>query len=169
MTYLPGDILTKVDRASMAHGLEVRVPLLDHVLVEWAASLPPGFRLNARGSKYVLRQALRSHLPPAILRRRKMGFSVPLASWLRGSLLGPVKRALAEPAFADAGLFDLEEVARLLQQHQSGRSDHSRTIWALFMFAGFLTRVHGRQAPLPDNGTTLPQTAPAPAAARRRA
>ena len=106
-TYLPGDILTKVDRASMAHSLEVRVPLLDHDLVEWAATLPPRLRLNARGSKFVLKTALGPYLPPAILRRRKMGFAVPLAAWLRGSLLGPVERALAEPAFADAGLFDM--------------------------------------------------------------
>ena len=96
----------------------------------------------------MLKQALRSHLPESILRRRKMGFSVPLASWLRGSLLPPVQRALAEPAFADAGLFDPAAIARLIAQHQSGRSDHSRMIWALFMFAGFLTRVHGGQAQL---------------------
>ena len=146
MTYLPGDILTKVDRASMAHSLEVRVPLLDHVLVEWAATLPPRLRLNARGSKFVLKAALGPYLPPAILRRRKMGFAVPLAAWLRGSLLGPVERALAEPAFADAGLFDMAAVRRLIEQHRSGRSDHSRLIWALFMFAGFLARVHGREA-----------------------
>jgi asparagine synthase (glutamine-hydrolysing) len=125
----------------------VRVPFLDHVLVEWAATLPPRLRLNARGSKYVLRQALRSHLPDAILRRRKMGFSVPLASWLRGSLLPPVQHALAEPAFADAGLFEPREVTRLIEQHRSGRRDHSRLIWALFMFARFLRRVHERDAP----------------------
>jgi asparagine synthase (glutamine-hydrolysing) len=148
MTYLPGDILTKVDRASMAHSLEVRVPLLDHVLVEWAATLPSRLRLNARGSKYVLKQALRPYLPAAILRRRKMGFSVPLAAWLRGPLLGPVRSALVEPAFADSGLFDMAEMGRLIEQHQSGRSDHSRIIWALFMLAGFLTQVHGRQAAL---------------------
>jgi asparagine synthase (glutamine-hydrolysing) len=135
MTYLPGDILTKVDRASMAHSLEVRVPLLDHVLVEWAATLPPRLRLNARGSKYVLKQALRPHLPAAVLERRKMGFSVPLAAWLRGSLMAPVQDALAAPAFADAGLFDPAEGARLIAQHRSGRRDHSRIIWALFMFA----------------------------------
>jgi asparagine synthase (glutamine-hydrolysing) len=160
VTYLPGDILTKVDRASMAHSLEVRVPLLDHVLVEWAATLPPWLRLNARGSKYVLKQALRPHLPAAILRRWKMGFSVPLAAWLRGSLRAPVERALAEPAFADAGLFDMAEVARLIEQHQSGRSDHSRTIWALFMFAGFLTRVHEREAAIPPTRPGLPRRNP---------
>jgi asparagine synthase (glutamine-hydrolysing) len=159
MTYLPGDILTKVDRASMAHSLEVRAPFLDHALVEWAATLPPRLRLNARGSKYVLKQALRPHLPASVLQRRKMGFSVPLASWLRGPLLARVQGALAEPAFADAGLFDPAEIARLIAQHRSGRSNHSRIIWALFMFAGFLVRVHGQEALLcrADSGTRQPE------------
>jgi hypothetical protein len=165
MTYLPGDILTKVDRASMAHSLEVRVPLLDHVLVEWAAMPPPRLRLNARGSKYLLKQALRPHLPPAILRRRKMGFSVPLAAWLRGSLCAPVRRALAGPAFAQSGLFDTAAVARLIEQHQSGRSDHSRMIWALFMSAGFLARVHA----IPVARAGFSQMTPEPAPSRRLA
>ena len=146
MTYLPGDILTKVDRASMAHALEVRVPLLDHVMVEWAATLPPRLRLSGRASKYVLKTALGPYLPSAILRRAKMGFAVPLAAWLRGSLAPLVERALAEPAFAEAGLFDPAAVRRLIDQHRSGRSDHGRLIWALFMFAGFLARVHEREA-----------------------
>jgi asparagine synthase (glutamine-hydrolysing) len=165
MTYLPGDILTKVDRASMAHSLEVRVPLLDHVLVEWAATLPPWLRLNARGSKYVLKQALRPHLPAAILRRSKMGFSVPLAAWLRGSLLAPVERALAEPAFARSGLFDMAAVGRLIEQHRSGRSDHSRIVWALFMLAGFLARVHA----IPGDRAGSSQITPEPAPSRRLA
>ena len=169
MTYLPGDILTKVDRASMAHSLEVRVPLLDHVLVEWAATLPPRLRLNARGSKYVLKQALRPHLPPAILRRRKMGFSVPLAAWLRGSLRAPTTRALAEPAFVQSGLFDMAAVARLVEQHQSGRSDHSRIIWALFMFAGFLTRVHEGHAAIPGDRAGPSRMTPEPASSQRLA
>ncbi|HZA65468.1 MAG TPA: XrtA/PEP-CTERM system amidotransferase, partial [Geminicoccaceae bacterium] len=145
MTYLPGDILTKVDRASMAHSLEVRVPLLDHVLVEWAATLPHGLRLNARGSKNVLRRALEPYLPVAVLRRKKMGFAVPLAAWLRGPLLARVEVALAEPAFADSGLFEQAAIRRLIEQHRSGRRDHGSAIWALFMFAGFLQRVHGRK------------------------
>jgi asparagine synthase (glutamine-hydrolysing) len=135
----------------MAHSLEVRVPLLDHVLVEWAATLPPGLRLNARGSKFVLKAALGPYLPPAILRRRKMGFAVPLAAWLRGSLAGPVGRALAAPTFADAGLFDMAAVRRMIEQHRSGRSDHGRLIWALFMFAGFLAQVHGTEAVRPGD------------------
>jgi asparagine synthase (glutamine-hydrolysing) len=168
MTYLPGDILTKVDRASMAHSLEVRVPLLDHVLVEWAATLPPWLRLNARGSKYVLKQALRPHLPAAILRRGKMGFSVPLAAWLRGPLRTPVENAIAEPAFAHSGQFDMAAVAQLIEQHRSGRSDHSRIIWALLMFAGFLSRVHEAQVPLTDP-THSPKMTPEPAPSRRLA
>jgi asparagine synthase (glutamine-hydrolysing) len=169
MTYLPGDILTKVDRASMAHALEVRVPLLDHVLVEWAATLPPRLRLNARGSKYVLKQALRPHLPAAILQRGKMGFSVPLAAWLRGSLLAPVQGALAAPAFAESGLFDPAAVARLLAQHRSGRRDHSRIIWALFMFAGFLARVHEPHMSPAGGDRSVPEPAPDGGQWRRRA
>jgi asparagine synthase (glutamine-hydrolysing) len=162
MTYLPGDILTKVDRASMAHSLEVRVPLLDHVLVEWAATLPPRLRLNARGSKYVLKEALRPYLPAAILRRGKMGFAVPLAAWLRGPLSAPVESALAEPAFAHSGLFDMAAVRRLIEQHGSGRSDHSRMVWALFMLAGFLARVHERPGDIPDHRARFHQPERAP-------
>ena len=156
MTYLPGDILTKVDRASMAHSLEVRVPLLDHVLVEWAATLPPRLRLHARGSKYVLKQALRSHLPEAILRRRKMGFSVPLASWLRGSLLPPVQRALAEPAFADAGLFDPAAVTRLIAQHQRAQRPQPHDLGFVHVRA-LSARVHGGQAQLAGTRRTRQQ------------
>jgi len=152
-----------VDRASMAHSLEVRVPFLDHPLVEWAASLPPELRLNARGSKRVLRSALSGDLPAAVLRRRKMGFAVPLAAWLRGPLLGPVRKALAEPALAEAGLLDMRAVERLIEDHEGGGSDHSRTIWALFMLAGFLHRVHGCEQPLSGvpRASREPSTEPA--------
>jgi asparagine synthase (glutamine-hydrolysing) len=89
-----------------------------------------------------------------------MGFSVPLAASLRGSLMAPVQGALAAPAFADAGLFDPAEAARLLAQHRSGRRDHSRIIWALFMFAGFLAQVHGQAAPLSAVDDALGQRVP---------
>ena len=151
MTYLPGDILTKVDRASMAHSLEVRVPFLDHPLVEWAAGLPPELRLNPRGSKYVLRSALEGDLPDTVLRRPKMGFAVPLAAWLRGPLLGPVRQALAERAFAQSGLLDSRAAERLIAEHRGGGRDHSRTIWALYMLAGFLSRVHECESFSPDH------------------
>ena len=166
MTYLPGDILTKVDRASMAHALEVRVPFLDHPLVEWAATLPHQHRLNARGSKYVLRSALAPYLPATVLRRKKMGFAVPLAAWLRGPLRGLVRNALAEPAFAQSGLFDMAAVRRLIDRHQGGRSDHSRAIWALFMLAGFLRRVHGCEQPSSADRRAARELAAAPAEPR---
>jgi asparagine synthase (glutamine-hydrolysing) len=97
-----------------------------------------------------------------------MGFAVPLAAWLRGSLAPLVERTLAEPAFAEAGLFDPVAVSRLIDQHRSGRSDHGRLIWALFMFAGFLTRVHEREAARPTGESAsgarvqAPEPAPAP-------
>jgi asparagine synthase (glutamine-hydrolysing) len=93
-TYLPGDILTKVDRASMAHALEVRVPLLDHKLVEWMATLPPDLKLNGREGKFVFKKSLESYLPNDILYRPKMGFAVPLSSWFRGPLKQRVQEAL---------------------------------------------------------------------------
>jgi asparagine synthase (glutamine-hydrolysing) len=141
----------------------VRVPFLDHVLVEWAATLPHHLRLNARGSKYVLRTALEPHLPARIVRRKKMGFAVPLASWLRGSLLGPVEGALFEPAFAGSGLFDMVAVRALIDRHRSGRRDHSRAIWALFMFAGFLHRIHEGKGPSLDDGQAVCEAAARPA------
>ena len=116
---------------------------LDHVLVEWAAALPPALRFGRGRTKYVLKKALAPHLPPGIAWRRKQGFSVPLASWLRGPPLADrVEAAFAGPTFVQSGLFDPPAVRRLVDQHRSGRRDHGATIWALFMFAGFLRRVH---------------------------
>ena len=91
-TYLVGDILTKVDGASMAHALEVRVPLLDHKLVEWISGLPVSFKLRGHEGKYVFKKALEPYLSDDILYRDKMGFSVPLASWFRGPLRQRVER-----------------------------------------------------------------------------
>ena len=141
-TYLPGDILTKVDRASMANSLEVRVPFLDHRLIEWASSLPWRLKLNGREGKYVLKQAMRPHLPDEILFREKQGFAVPLARWFRGPLQERVRAALAAPALADTGLFDMAYLASLAEQHRAGLRDHSTAIWALLMFESFLRQVH---------------------------
>ncbi|MDE2196486.1 MAG: amidotransferase 1, exosortase A system-associated, partial [Gammaproteobacteria bacterium] len=104
-TYLPGDILTKVDRASMAHSLEVRVPLLDHRLVEWASGLPPGLKLRGGQGKFILKKTLEPDLPREILYRPKMGFSVPLAAWLRGPLAARLREALMTGAVAQCGYF----------------------------------------------------------------
>ncbi|WJW74456.1 amidotransferase 1, exosortase A system-associated [Thiohalobacter sp. IOR34] len=140
-TYLPGDILTKVDRASMAHALEVRVPILDHEFVEWVAGLPPGLKLRGHEGKHVFKRALRSHLPEDILYRRKMGFAVPLAAWFRGPLRERLRAALLGPTLADSGLFDQGFIARLVEQHQSGRRDHSAVLWSLLMFESFQRQV----------------------------
>lgn len=133
-TYLPGDILTKVDRASMAHSLEVRVPLIDHRLVEWMARVPTSLKLRGSEGKYLLKKAMEPHLPHRVLYRRKQGFSVPLARWLRGPLAERVQEQLTGGWLASCGLFDNGEVQRLVRQHQSGVRDNGEYLWALMMF-----------------------------------
>jgi asparagine synthase (glutamine-hydrolysing) len=137
-TYLPGDILTKVDRASMAHALEVRCPLLDHEVVEWISGLPPAFKLRGQEGKHVFKKALEPFLPADILYRPKMGFAVPLASWFRGPLREKVRTAVLGPAMLDSGYFKPDFLNRLVEQHQSGQRDHSAALWTLLMFEAFL-------------------------------
>jgi asparagine synthase (glutamine-hydrolysing) len=119
-TYLVGDILTKVDRASMAHSLEVRVPLLDHKLVEWISGLPPEWKLNRGQGKYLLKKAVRRLLPDEILDRTKMGFAVPLAAWFRGPLSRTIREAVLGERLMDSGLFNPTMLKQLVEQHQSG-------------------------------------------------
>lgn len=137
-TYLPGDILTKVDRASMAHSLEVRVPLLDHKLVEWMASLPPDFKLRGREGKYIFKKALEPYLPKEILYRPKMGFSIPLSAWFRGPLQERVRLSILNEVMADSGLFDMAFLKTMLDQHQAGRRDYGAGLWSLLMYESFL-------------------------------
>jgi asparagine synthase (glutamine-hydrolysing) len=139
--YLPGDILTKVDRASMAHGLEVRVPLLDHQLVEWMSGLPPSLKLQRGIGKYLFKKGLEPYLPSDLLYRDKMGFSVPLADWFRGPLRSRLQRSLASPVLAGCEMFNLDYVQELMSQHQSGRRDHSAPLWSLMMFESFLRQL----------------------------
>jgi asparagine synthase (glutamine-hydrolysing) len=144
-TYLPGDILTKVDRASMAHGLEVRVPMLDHELVEWTASLDPRQKLRGAEGKFILKKALEPWLPREVMYRPKMGFAVPLVHWFRGRLRERVRSSLLGGTLRDCGYFDDRELARIVEEHESGRRDHSPAIWALLMFEGFQRRLQGAQ------------------------
>ncbi|WP_022948484.1 XrtA/PEP-CTERM system amidotransferase [Methylohalobius crimeensis] len=137
-TYLPGDILTKVDRASMAHSLEVRVPILDHPLVEWMATLPPDYKLRGREGKYIFKKALEPHLPDDVLYRPKMGFAVPLAAWFRGPLREKVRSALLGERMLDSGWFDPAFLHTMVDQHQRGLRDYSAPIWSLLMFESFL-------------------------------
>jgi asparagine synthase (glutamine-hydrolysing) len=140
-TYLVGDINTKVDRASMAHSLEVREPLMDHPLVEWLATLPSSLKLRGGEGKFLLKKSMEPHLPREILYRPKMGFAVPLARWLRGPLRDRVRNALLGPRLAQTGWFDSAYVRRLIDAHQSGASDHSAPLWTLLMFEAFLRNV----------------------------
>ena len=142
-TYLPGDILTKVDRASMAHSLEVRVPLLDHPFVEWAAGLPSDLKLRGREGKFIFKKAMEPHLAKDILYREKMGFAVPLARWFRGPLSERLRSSLVDGELGNTGLFAMDHIERLVGQHTSGLRDHSAPLWALLMFESFLRNVHG--------------------------
>ncbi|MDD5579527.1 MAG: amidotransferase 1, exosortase A system-associated [Methylobacter sp.] len=137
-TYLPGDILTKVDRASMAHALEVRVPLLDHKLVEWMAGLQPELKINGREGKYIFKKSLQNYLPDDILYRPKMGFAVPLDAWFKGPLKNKVRESLLGDTMNQCGLFNPAFLQQIVNQHQSGIRDYSAPIWSLLMFDAFL-------------------------------
>ncbi len=137
-TYLVGDILTKVDRTSMAHSLEVRAPFLDYEFVEWGMRLPPGLKLRGQEGKWVVKRALEPLVPHEILYRTKQGFAMSLAGLFRTEAVRLRERLLGTP-MQDSGLFDPAAVARLVDQHASGVSDHSSALWLLLVFEGFLT------------------------------
>jgi asparagine synthase (glutamine-hydrolysing) len=139
LQYLPDDILTKVDRASMACGLEVRVPLLDHRLVELAAALPRAALATGGVAKAALRRLAARRLPAALLERPKQGFGVPLAAWLRGGLRPWAEELLAPERLAAAGLLDPAAVRRCWAEHLAGQ-DRSGPLWAVLMLQGWLAR-----------------------------
>jgi asparagine synthase (glutamine-hydrolysing) len=140
-TYLPGDILTKVDRASMAHALEVRVPLLDHQFVEWVSGIPSTMKLRGGEGKYIFKKSMETYLSDDILYRAKMGFSIPVASWLRGPLRDRVREAVLGPTIAATGIFNMHFLKELVDLHQSGQRDNSAPLWSLLMFEAFLRNV----------------------------
>jgi asparagine synthase (glutamine-hydrolysing) len=141
--WLPGDILTKVDRASMAVSLEAREPLLDHRLVEFAARVPAKLRLRGGTGKWLLKRALGRFLPDEILRRRKMGFVTPVSAWFRGALADEAATVARSPALAELGWFDQAAIARLAADHRSGRAEHGRLLWQLLMLDRSLQRLFG--------------------------
>ena len=132
-TYLPEDVLTKVDRMSMAHSIESRVPLLDNHVIEFAASLPSRLKISGGRRKHVLKEALRPLLPASILDRRKQGFGVPLGVWFRGGLTDLFSDVLATPAVRQRGYFEPRFVERLLREHLAGQRDHTLRLWQLLM------------------------------------
>jgi len=133
-TYLPGDILVKVDRTSMAHSLEIRAPLLDHTIIEYAATLPSRWKIESKEKKIILRKAFSSLLPDDFLARRKQGFTVPLASWFRGDLRQMGQSLLLENRELDQ-FFKADYVRKIWQQHQQQKVDHGTLLWSLLSFA----------------------------------
>ncbi len=133
-TYLVDDILTKVDRASMANSLEVRVPLLDHEFMELAATMPSTFKLRGREGKYILKKALEPLLPDSILYRRKMGFSIPLASWMRNDLKELFEDTVLSPSSSVNDYLEDQIVKEIWNQHQSGMRDYAAELWSILFF-----------------------------------
>jgi asparagine synthase (glutamine-hydrolysing) len=140
-TYLVGDINTKVDRASMAHSLEVREPLMDHELIEWLATLPTSQKIKDSEGKYIFKKSMEPYLPHDVLYRPKMGFSVPLARWFRGPLKQRVRDALLGPRLAATGWFNRDYLEHLVDAHNAGKRDYSAPIWTILMFEAFLRNV----------------------------
>lgn len=138
-TYLPGDILVKVDRASMAVSLEVRPPLLDHELVAWGMALPAAFKLRNGRGKQVLRDASAALLPPEILNRKKQGFATDIAGQFRAGA-EELKGRLLAPTMMDSGMFDPAAIRQLVDEHVTGRFNHEQALWQLLVLEGFLAQ-----------------------------
>lgn len=137
-TWLIGDINTKVDRASMAHSLEVREPLMDHELVEWLATLPSSLKVHGGEGKFIFKKAFEPLLPSSVLYRPKMGFSVPLASWLRGPLMHRMQESVLSQRMLDSGFFNPVAIRTLVREHLGGHRDNATPLWMLIMFDAFL-------------------------------
>ncbi|MBL8326184.1 MAG: amidotransferase 1, exosortase A system-associated [Rubrivivax sp.] len=147
-TYLVGDINTKVDRASMAHSLEVREPLMDHPLVEWLATLPSNLKVRGNEGKFLLKKAMEPQLSQDILYRPKMGFAVPLARWFRGPLKQRVRESVLGERLLSTGWFNEGYLRHLVEAHQNGSRDYSAPLWTLLMFEAFLRQgIEGRVMP----------------------
>jgi asparagine synthase (glutamine-hydrolysing) len=149
-TYMIDDVLTKVDRMSMAVSLEAREPLLDHKLLEFAARVPASLKLKDGQSKYLLRRVLEQRVPRSIIERKKSGFAAPIGEWLRGPLAPMTNELLLDGRLRQRGIFNHGEVTRLWQEHRSGQGDHRHRLWQLIMlelwFRAFIDGTGKRQA-----------------------
>ena len=138
LTYLPTDILTKVDRAAMAVSLETRVPFLDPKVIEFSANLPLNYKIRDGQSKWILRELLYKHVPKDLIERPKMGFAVPLADWLRGPLSDWAESLLDENRLHQEGFFNVEFVRSKWLEHKSGKQNWHHQLWNVLMFQAWL-------------------------------
>jgi asparagine synthase (glutamine-hydrolysing) len=162
MTYLPGDILVKVDRAAMANSLETRPPFLDHDFVAWSFSLDTKVKVDGGEGKAILKKGMEAHLPNALLYQPKRGFSIPIDQWLRGPLRDMTLGLTSSARLQDCGLFDMKAIDGWVGEHLRGARNHWQTLWLLFVFDAFLNvRAAAR---VPTTKPTAPQQS-APAAA----
>ena len=139
--WLPGDILTKVDRASMGASLEAREPLLDHHLIEFAAKLPENMRVRRGQGKYLMKRTMERYLPDDILYRPKMGFVTPIAQWFRGPLADTARSISSSSILQQSGYFDADMLTKLAEDHISGKSDNSRTLWQLVILEKSMNKI----------------------------
>src|SRR4051794_35061341 len=161
-TYLPEDVLTKVDRMSMAHSIESRVPLLDNEVIEFAATLPASLKIRNGRRKHVLKEVAATLLPPDILDRRKQGFGVPLGTWFRGNLRELFADTLLSPSSLQRGYFEPVFVRQIVNEHLAGTRDHTLRLWQLVVFEKW-NQQYGAAGNAPGSTVCkqLPQTSPA--------
>jgi asparagine synthase (glutamine-hydrolysing) len=145
MTYLPDELLVKMDTMTMAHAIEARSPLLDTKLAEFSARIPAGLKTKNLQTKYLLKKLAERYVPKEVVYRPKKGFNLPMSDWIRGGLNGIVKETLYSPAFAARGYFNQTAVRRWMDEHERGARDHGQKLWSLFVLElWFLMFVDGQ-------------------------
>jgi asparagine synthase (glutamine-hydrolysing) len=154
LSYLPGDILVKLDRASMAASLEARCPFLDHRVVEFAWRLPTSSKVRGGQGKWLLRRVLHRYLPKELYERPKQGFSVPIGAWLTGPLHNWARELLAAARLRNDGILDARSVETYWQEHMSGRNDRARELWAILMVQAWLDATRKSNPLLSSSVTT---------------
>jgi asparagine synthase (glutamine-hydrolysing) len=140
LTYLPGDLLVKADRMTMAHSLEGRSPFLDHEFAGWAARLPENMKLRGRTSKYLLKKAAKKLLSPKVLNKGKQGFGIPVGAWFRGPLASWTRERLLQEDAAINDYFKPDSVRKLFKEHEEGRTNHGNKLWTLIMLELWLNK-----------------------------